>query len=853
MLSARAFACRLLLGAALLLSGTGAATAATLRVGMQLEPPQLDPTSAAAAPINELCYGNLYEGLLRLAADGTPEPRLAESWKISADGLDYTFQLRAGVRFHDGTPFDAEIARFALERARAADSLNPQRSLLAAVASVDVLSPLRLRIHLQRRDGNLLQSLASGALVMVAPASAAGNRTHPVGTGPFRFADWRRGDSVTLQRNDDYWGGQPALERVVYRFIQDPAAAYAALMAGDLDVFPNYPAPENLAQFKADRRFVVETASTEGETVLAFNHRRPALADLRVRQAISYALDRQAIVDGAMFGYGTPIGSHFSPANRAWIDLTGVYPHRPERARELLREADADGLSLTLKLPPTAYARRSGEIVAAQLAQAGIRTRIENLEWAQWMDQVFVRHDFDLSIVVHAEPLDYTIYGRDDYYFGYRSEDYKRKLASLADTVDAQERLGILRELQQILARDAANGFLFQYPLLQVRDRRVEGLPVGSVSGSTELGGVRIVDAPRGAGDAAASGSGLTAALGGLGLFAIAAAILAAGVSAWRRFGALWLLQRLGALLATLFVASALVFVLVQVAPGDPALSIMGVHADPAAVDALRRQLGLDQSALARYGQWIGGLLHGDAGQSYIYQVPVAALIADRVQVSLPLAVLALLGSTALALPVGIAGAYYRGRWPDRALAALTQCGIALPNFWLGILLTLLFAIGLRWLPAGGFAGWEHGLGAALTSLLLPALALALPQAAILASVLRTALIETSAEDYLRTARAKGLGAFAALCRHSLPNAMIEVLTILGLQFSFLLAGAVVIENVFFLPGIGRLVLQAVAQRDLILVQNVVLLLVLIVVTVSFLVDLAYHIVDPRLGSGARR
>ena len=312
-----------------------------------------------------------------------------------------------------------------------------------------------------------------------------------------------------------------------------------------------------------------------------------------------------------------------------------------------------------------------------------------------------------------------------------------------------------------------------------------------------------------------------------------------------KRSGAL--AQRLIGLLLTLLAASAVIFFVLDLLPGDPAAVMLGTGAQPDNLAALRNQMGLDQPAWWRYLHWIGNFGVGDFGTSYTYAVPVAELIAERVRVSLPLAVMAIVLSTAVAIPTGVLAAARRGRAADAGIMAVTQLGVALPNFWLGILLILLFSVRLAWFPASGFAGWQDGPGPALRSLLLPALALALPQAAILARVTRAAVLETLGEDYVRTARAKGLGGAAALWRHAVPNALIPVVTILGLQFSFLLAGTVIIENVFTLPGLGRLMFQAIAQRDLIVVQNLVLLLAGTVILVNFAVDLAYAGLDPRL------
>jgi len=297
----------------------------------------------------------------------------------------------------------------------------------------------------------------------------------------------------------------------------------------------------------------------------------------------------------------------------------------------------------------------------------------------------------------------------------------------------------------------------------------------------------------------------------------------------------------------SLVVASVVIFAVIEVIPGDPAAFMLGMNAAPDTVAALREQLGLTGSLPARYLAWVGGMLTGDLGTSYTYRVPVAGLVADRLQVSLPLTLYALALSSAIAFPVGLIAAARRGSLTDAAVMGATQLGIAVPNFWFAMLLVLIFAINLQWVSAGGFPGWDKGFWPNIKALTLPALALALPQASILARVMRSAVLEVLGQDYIRTARAKGLSHRQAVTRHALRNALIPVLTILGLQFSFLLAGAIIIENVFFLPGLGRLIFQAITQRDLIVVETAVMLLVFAVIVVNFAVDLAYAAVDPRL------
>lgn len=299
-----------------------------------------------------------------------------------------------------------------------------------------------------------------------------------------------------------------------------------------------------------------------------------------------------------------------------------------------------------------------------------------------------------------------------------------------------------------------------------------------------------------------------------------------------------------------LVAASVVVFVVMNVLPGDPALLVLGTGATPATLAALRHQMGLDLPLWEQYLRWASGLLVGDFGVSYTYQSPVAGLIAARLGVTLPLACLSIVLSVAIAIPVGVFAATRQGRAADAGLMAAAQLGVAVPNFWLGLLLILVFAVKLGWLPATGFPGWSHGALPALAALLMPAVSLALPQAAILARVTRSAVIEAAGEDYVRTARAKGLAAGAAIWRHALPNALIPVVTIMGFQFSYLLAGTVVVENVFTLPGMGRLLFQAIAGRDLITVQDIVVLLTGSVIVVNTLVDVAYAAIDPRIAVG---
>jgi len=466
------------LGAAALVSAqliTGGADAAARRplvIGMALEPPHLDPTAGAAAAIDEVVYANVFEGLTRLDQNGAVQPQLATDWTVSDDGLTYTFNLKPGVKFHDGTDFDAEDVVFSLNRARTSPE-NAQPQLFSAIDTVEAIDPLTVRITLSRPEGSLTFNLGWGDAVIVAPESADTDKTNPIGTGPFKFSRWVRGDRVELVPADD----RAMLGKVTFKFISEPSAQIAALLAGDVDAFPNLNAREAVPQFQADPRFEVVVGTTEGETLLSTNNGHAPFNDIRVRQAIAHAIDRNELIQGSEFGFGTPIGSHFAPHNPAYVDLTNTYPLDLDAARKLLTEAGyPDGFKATIKLPPPAYARRGGEIIAAQLKRIGIDLEIIPVEWAQWLDQVFRGDDYDLTIVSHTEPLDIGIYARDKYYFNYHSDEFNKIIADLDKTSDPAGRAALYGEAQKVLARDAVNGFLLQLAKIGVWNKDVKGL-----------------------------------------------------------------------------------------------------------------------------------------------------------------------------------------------------------------------------------------------------------------------------------------------------------------------------------------------------------------------------------------
>lgn len=458
-------------------TATSALAARTdLVIGIPLEPPHLDPTAGAAAAIREVTYANVFEGLTRIGPNSEVLPDLAESWTLSDDGKVYTFKLHSGVKFHDGADFSADDVKFSLDRARAENSLNAQKQLFAAIDKVEVVDPATVKITLTHPQGSFLYNMGWGDAVIVSPKSAGTNKEKPIGTGPFKFVSWAKGSLITLVKSEHYWGAPVFLDKVEFRVVPDAAAAVPALLSGDIQAFPFFD-PDSVAQVKDDPRFKVVVGATEGETILSINNKKPPFDKLQVRQAISYALDRKAIIDGASAGLGLPIGSHMSPTNKYYVDLTGRYPHDVAKAKQLLKEAGLDnGFKATLKLPPPSYARLGGEIIASQLRDVGIDLQIIPVEWAQWLDQVFTKKDYDLTIVSHTEPNDIDIYSRKDYYFNYSNPTFNKVIADLELTTDEAKRKELYAEAQKILADDAVVGFLYELPKVGVWDAKLQGL-----------------------------------------------------------------------------------------------------------------------------------------------------------------------------------------------------------------------------------------------------------------------------------------------------------------------------------------------------------------------------------------
>ena len=463
--------------ATLPLAATAQAKKDAVVLAMTLEPPGLDPTAGAASAIAEIVQYNIFETLTKINSDGTVSPLLAEKWEVSPDLKTYTFNLRKGVKFQNGEPFNANAVKFSFERAGGEKSTNKDKRTFAMMDRVAVIDDYTVVILNKQLDPDFLFLMGQATAIIVEPKSADTNATKPVGTGPYQLSAWAKGSSVTLTKWDAYRNAAAIkMKKVTFRFISDSAAQVAALLAGDVDAFVRV-TPRSVPQFKGNAKFQVVVSGSRAKTILAINNKKKPLDDVRVRRAICAAIDRKAVIEGAADGYGAPIGSHYVPGAFGYVDTTGINPFNVDKAKALLAEAGVKTpLTLSLVLPPVPYARQGGEVIAAQLAKIGIVAKIENVEWAQWLSGTFTNKNYDLTIISHVEPFDLGNYAKPGYYWGYESPKFTELFDKLQNAPRAADRAKLLGDAQRMLANEAVHGYLYQPQWITVAHKGLKGL-----------------------------------------------------------------------------------------------------------------------------------------------------------------------------------------------------------------------------------------------------------------------------------------------------------------------------------------------------------------------------------------
>lgn len=447
-----------------------------LVLGMALEPsPGLDPTGGAASSIAEVTLYNIYETLTKIHPDGSVTPLLAESWEVSPDLTTYTFKLRKGVKFQNGEPFNAQAVKFSFDRAGGEKSTNKDKRTFAALTTRAV-DDHTVVILTKEIDPDFPFLMGQATAIIVEPKSADTNMTKPVGTGPYMLENWVKGSSIALKKWDGYRNASAIkLKRASFRFIADPAAQVAAMLAGDIDAFPRI-TPRSVEQFKGNPKFQVVVSGSRAKTIMAINDKKKPFDDVRVRRAINMAIDRKAVIQGAGDGYGVPIGSYYPPSAPGYIDLTSVDAYNPDKARALLKEAGVSNLDVTITLPPPPYARQGGEVIASELSKVGINAKLQNVEWAQWLSNVYGAKNYDLTIISHVEPFDLGNFAKPDYYWNYHSPKFDELYTKYKSTGNAKDRMKLLADIQRLIAEDAPMAFLYQPQWVTVANKNVRGL-----------------------------------------------------------------------------------------------------------------------------------------------------------------------------------------------------------------------------------------------------------------------------------------------------------------------------------------------------------------------------------------
>jgi peptide/nickel transport system substrate-binding protein len=466
--------------AVLFASGATAPAAAQSKLVVQVttEPPGLDLTASPASAIAGVVFYNIQEALVKVDRHGKIVPWLAERWH-TADDRNYTFFLKRGVRFHNGRELRAADVKFVIERAMNPETKHPHPGYYASIAAIHVKDDYTVTFALKSPNAAFLLNLARQGSVIYPREAVDTLKSAPIGTGPFTLAEWVRGDRIVLARNPDYHvKGLPRLDRVTYRFIPDPNAALAALKAGDVDASMFGLGPEHVPELQKDPRFQVIIGETTNDVILAMNNAKTPFSDVRVRRAVTHAINKVEIVKGAMFGLGRVLGSNVDPLNPYFVDLAGAMPHDPAKARKLLAEAGYPaGFEAVLKVAPQYYYTvRTGEVIVNQLQKVGVKVKIEQVEWGQWLSRVYKEADYDLTIIGHAEAWDIANYANPKYYFRYDSPKFGELYKKSEVTVDDRARRDLYVQMQKLLVEDAPVVWLYVHPRLVVTKKGLGGL-----------------------------------------------------------------------------------------------------------------------------------------------------------------------------------------------------------------------------------------------------------------------------------------------------------------------------------------------------------------------------------------
>lgn len=467
--------------------GPGGGVRTDVTIAVAAEPVNLDFRVTSGAAIPQLLMNNVYETLVKIDQDGAIVPLLAERWDVSEDRTRYTFHLREGVTFSDGTPFDADDVVASFDRVRT-DWLNAIKGKMDVVESTVAVDERTVRVTLTQPSNAWLANLGTSVgAIFPSDLDGVDLKTTAVGTGPYQVLSVHQGDRITLAGRPEYWGGPPAMTTITVRYLSDPTSAVNALRAGDVDMLFNAATGDQVRQLDALGQFQVVEGTSTGDVLLSFNNRVPPFDDVRVRRAFAYAIDRQAVMDTASAGYGTLVAAMVTPQDPYYEDLTGLFPHDPDKARALLAEAGVPNLQVTFDVPNLAYATTAAELIVSQLADVGVTARLQTVEFpAVWLDKVFTRHDFQMSVIQHSEARDLLTVFRKDYYLGY-DDSVIAPIAAAADAGTPEEYVAGMKRVARQIVEDAGGVVLYLAPTLIVADKALEGIQPNAVTESMDL------------------------------------------------------------------------------------------------------------------------------------------------------------------------------------------------------------------------------------------------------------------------------------------------------------------------------------------------------------------------------
>ncbi len=834
-----------------------------------------DPTSLDPAMIVDVSGGSvatkLFNGLVRFDEEMNVAPDVAAEWEISEDGLTYTFSLRRDVRFHNGRPLTAQDVKYSIERVLSPDTGSRRKWLFEPVlgardlidgragecAGVTVSDDYTLRITLERPLSVFIGFLAmpNAYIVPREEVERWGKdfSDHVVGTGPFKLAEWRHDEVLKLTRNEGYFGERARVGAISYRVLPEEFTRIAEFEAGNIDIV-EIPAAE-FARFSSDPFWKRQIKSRVGLNTyyLGFNCRKAPMNDPVFRRAVNMAIDRRKIIDVTLQGRARPAVGPIPPELPGHAVDRGGYEYRPESAREML-----SGLGEQARRPLKLYqrARRSSleitEAVQYYLRKVGLDVEIVQLEWTAFKQAV---SDGDADMFLLSWHADYP--DAENFLFPvfhsanwgaagnrafYGNPEFDSLIERAQREPDPQRRIALYEKAEATIIDDAPWVFLWHQVDFFLAQPWVKGYSPPAIYNADK--GTRVSLAAASVPVETASGrltSGLLLAPFAV-LLALAAAYMLLKPSLLAYAG-----RRLLLALPTLVGVALIVFAILKMVPGDPALAMVGERADEATIEQIRKDLGLDEPLPAQFARYMLLVAKGELGRSYYTNRPVALSLIEKFPNTLRLAGAAMIVAVGFGMTLGIVSAIKHNTWVDRLFGIVSVVGISTPVFWLALVLVLVFAYGLGWLPPSGMGN------GGLAYLVLPAIALGTNSAAFIARITRSSMLEALSQPYLTAVRAKGVSRFAAATKHALRNALIPVTTLIGIDMGSYLNGSVLTETIFGWDGIGRYAMTAILKHDYPVILGTVLFGATAFVAVNLLVDVFYAAIDPRLDPAARQ